>query len=72
MHQETLKTFDDIYNETYKDISKYVILHAKNLSDVTDLIQNIYLNLFKRLHSNTIKNYKLYLFGIAKNEISKY
>lgn len=70
MHQETLKLFDEVYKNTYKDISKYVILHTKNLSDVSDIIQNIYVNLLKKLPSNYIKDYKLYLFGIAKKEIN--
>ncbi len=39
-------TLDDIYNETYDDILKYVVIHAKSLDDVNDLIQNIYFSLF--------------------------
>ena len=66
-------TLEEIYNETYNDILKYVVIHAKSLDDVNDLIQNIYLSLFKKIKANhNIENVNAYLFGIAKNEINKY
>ena len=66
-------TLDDIYNETYDDILKYVVIHAKSLDDVNDLIQNIYFSLFKKIKAkHNIENINAYLFGIAKNEINKY
>lgn len=66
-------TLEEIYNETYDDVLKYVVIHAKTLDDVNDLIQNIYLALFKKIKANhNIENVNAYLFGIAKNEINKY
>ena len=66
-------TLDDIYNEIYDDILKYVVIHAKSLDDVNDLIQNIYFSLFKKIKAkHNIENINAYLFGIAKNEINKY
>ena len=66
-------TLEEIYNETYNDILKYVVIHAKSLDDVNDLIQNIYFSLFKKIKANhNIENVSAYLFGIAKNEINKY
>ena len=66
-------TLEEIYNETYNDILKYVVIHAKSLDDVNDLIQNIYLSLFEKIKANhNIENVSAYLFGIAKNEINKY
>ena len=66
-------TLDDIYNEAYDDILKYVVIHAKSLDDVNDLIQNIYFSLFKKIKAkHNIENINAYLFGIAKNEINKY
>ena len=53
-------TLDDIYNETYDDILKYVVIHAKSLDDVNDLIQNIYFSLFKKIKAkHNIENIEL-------------
>ncbi len=53
-------TLDDIYNEAYDDILKYVVIHAKSLDDVNDLIQNIYFSLFKKIKAkHNIENIEL-------------
>lgn len=67
--QEALDNFDKIYNESYKDISRYVLLNANNITDVKDILQNIYLEVYKNIDKITDKNY---IFGIAKNILKKY
>lgn len=67
--QEALDKFDKIYNESYKDISRYVLLNANNITDVKDILQNIYLEVYKNIDKITDKNY---IFGIAKNILKKY
>ncbi len=71
--QETLKTFDKIYNETYDNILKYVICNCANIEDVKDIVQNIYLELLKGLNKKiTYNNINAYVMGIAKNKIKEY
>ena len=71
--QETLKTFDEIYDKTYADILKYVICNCSNIEDVKDIVQNIYLELLKVLNNKiTYNNVNAYIMGIAKNKVKEY
>lgn len=67
--QKALDRFDVVYNESYKDISRYVVLNANNIGDVKDILQNIYLEVYKNIDKVSDKNY---VFGIAKNVLKKY
>lgn len=67
--QKALDKFDVVYNESYKDISRYVVLNANNISDVKDILQNTYLEVYKNIDKVSDKNY---VFGIAKNVLKKY
>lgn len=67
--QKALDKFDVVYNESYKDISKYVVINANNIGDVKDILQNIYLEVYKNIDKVSDKNY---VFGIAKNVLKKY
>lgn len=67
--QKALDKFDEVYNESYKDISRYVVLNANNIGDVKDILQNIYLEVYKNIDKVSDKNY---VFGIAKNVLKKY
>lgn len=67
--QKSLDKFDVVYNESYKDISRYVVLNANNIGDVKDILQNIYLEVYKNIDKVSDKNY---VFGIAKNVLKKY
>lgn len=67
--QKDLDKFDMVYNESYKDISRYVVLNANNIGDVKDILQNIYLEVYKNIDKVSDKNY---VFGIAKNVLKKY
>lgn len=67
--QKALKKFDEVYNESYRDISRYVVVSSNNIGDVQDLLQNIYLEVYKNIDKVKDKNY---VFGIAKNVIKKY
>ena len=71
--QETLKTFDELYDNTYNNVLKYVICNCSNIEDVKDIVQNIYLELLKVIDKkNTINNSKSYIMGIAKNKVKEY
>ena len=64
--QKALEKFDEVYNESYKDISRYVVVSSNNIGDAQDILQNIYLEVYKNIDKVKDKNY---VFGIAKNVI---
>lgn len=71
--ENTLNTFDDIYKKTYDKVLKYVVLNCKNAEDVSDIVQNIYLELLKKINANYIFNNEIsYVTGIAKNKVNEY
>lgn len=71
--QETLKTFDKLYNESYQSVLKYVICNCSNVEDVKDIIQNVYLELLKILEKDKIFDKDTsYIIGIAKNKVNQH
>lgn len=73
INQETLKSFDELYYETYQDVLKYVVCNCSNIENVKDIVQNIYLDILKKIRkdNNHIIN-KSYIIGIAKNKVNDY
>lgn len=67
--QKALEKFDEVYNESYRDISRYVVVSSNNIGDVQDILQNIYFEVYKNIGKVKDKNY---VFGIAKNVMKKY
>lgn len=67
--KETLKTFEKLYNESYDDVSKYIVCNCSNIEDVKDIIQDTYLEVIKNI--SRVKN-KSYIIGIAKNKVKDY
>ena len=72
--QSNLYKFNDIYDKTYLDILKYVIVKCHNINDANDIIQETYLELWNILNKKELsnKNIKSYIIGIAKNKIKKH
>lgn len=68
---ETLRQFDLLYENTYFDVSKYVICKCSSPEDVEDILQNIYLAVFKAISKN-INITNTYIMGIAKNKVKDY
>ena len=62
--QETLNKFDKLYNESYKNILKYVICNCSNVEDVKDIVQNVYVDLLKKINKINIDNGNAYVMGI--------
>ena len=62
--QETLNKFDKLYNESYKNILKYVICNCSNVEDVEDIAQNVYVDLLKKINKINIDNGNAYVMGI--------
>lgn len=70
---ETLKTFDILYNKSYKSVLKYVICNCSNAEDVKDIVQNVYLELLKIMQKEKCFNKgNAYIMGIAKNKVNEY
>lgn len=71
--QSNLKKFNNIYDKTYSDILKYIIIKCQNVNDANDIVQETYLELWKILNKKNIEeaNIKSYLIGIAINKIKK-
>ena len=73
MDKEIIDKFNTIYDETFKDISYYVVLKCNNIEDVHDIIQNIYLGVLKILKKNNNVDINLsYILGIANHKIKDY
>lgn len=69
--QDILNKFDKIYNDTYKKVVKYVVCSCKNIDDVSDIIQNIYLAILKLLEKKKDINSN-YIMGICKHKVKDY
>ena len=67
--QDTLKKFDKLYKETYKDVSTYIVINCSNLEDARDIIQSTYMEVFKKIDKIDNKNY---IIGIARNKLNKF
>ena len=66
---KTQDKFDKLYNETHRDILKYIVLNCYNLEDAKDILQSTYLEVYKKID---VVNDKKYIVGIAKNEIKRF
>ena len=62
--QETLNKFDKLYNESYKNVLKYGICNCSNMEDVKDIVQNVYVDLLKKINKLNIDNGNAYVMGI--------
>ena len=66
------KVFIEIYDATYNNLCKYVVLKCGNAVDVPDIVQNTYMLFYRTLtKKHNIEKPTEYLFKIAKNEINK-
>ncbi len=75
MDIKNLEKFNEVYNGTYKNTLKYILLHCNNLDDVKDLVQDTYLDFYKYLSKKKIKkieNIDNYIIGISKNVLKRY
>ena len=72
--QNNLNRFNKIYDNTYNDVLKYIIVKCHNVSDANDIIQDTYLEFWKLLNEKEIvdKNIKSFLISIASNKIKKH
>ena len=75
MIKESITSFNDIYDETYDIVLKYIVCNSNNINDVNDIIQEVYFDLYKKIEKGKVINVsdiRAYVIGIAKNKIKKY
>lgn len=72
--QINLEKFNDIYDKTYSDILRYVIVKCHNINDANDIVQDVYFELWKILNKKEVveTNIKSFLIGISVNKIKKH
>lgn len=72
--QKSLNKFNKIYDETYSDILKYIVIKCHKICDANDILQETYFELWKKIQKLEIDDNKLknYLIGIATNKIKKH
>lgn len=68
---DEIQKFQEIYHDTFLDISKYVVCKCSNISDVSDILQNIYLDVYRVVLKGKDVS-KAYVVGIAKNKVRDY
>lgn len=68
------ENFEEIYNSTYSQVLKYIIINCYNFNDVNDIIQDTYIEFLKKNKKKEliIDNIENYLCVIAKNIIKRY
>ncbi len=74
MKEKQEDIFDQIYNETYNYVLRFVISKCDNLDSVEDIMQDIYIKLHSIIKKDTsyITEYKSFLIKLARNELFKY
>ena len=75
MKNKKIELFNEMYNQTYNNTLKFLIIHCSNLDDVNDLLQDVYVELYKkikRVRDKEIEDINKYIIGIAKNILKKH
>ena len=73
--QITLKDFEDIYNKTYKNTLRYIVSHCSNMDDINDIIQDTYVEFYKKLKKTQniqLEQVQGFIIGISKNILKKH
>mgnify|MGYP002799590367 CR=1 FL=1 len=47
--QEALNKFQEVYDTTYDEVLKYVVCNVSSIQDVPDIVQEIYLAVYKKI-----------------------
>ncbi len=67
--------FSDVYDQTFKKMSKYVVSKCGSVLDAEDILQNVYARFYQRIQkkgSDDIGSAEAFLVQIAKFEIKTY
>lgn len=74
MNNYSINDFEQIYNEQYNNTLKYIIIKTNSLTVVNDILQDTYLELYKKLKKGTIcvTDINSYILGFSNNIIKRY
>jgi RNA polymerase sigma factor (sigma-70 family) len=66
--------FEKIYHETFLTLSKYLLFRVAQVSDMEDLLQNVYADLYRKvlLKNKVVDDMNAYLTQMANNELKRY
>ncbi len=67
--------FNRIYEETYRDVLRYIVAKTSRADDVEDILQEVYRSFYVRLcrgGAHSVRNAKPYLIAIAKKELVRF
>lgn len=65
--------FEKTYEDTYEQLLKFVIIKCYNISDIDDIIQDTYIELYKVMkRKKKIDNIHTFILGIASNVIKRH
>lgn len=70
-----LEKFEEVYQETYASILKYIVCKCSRLEDVNDILQDTYVEFYKLLERKKkleLQSVNAFLIGIAKKRLKKY
>lgn len=69
------KEFEKIYENTYNNLLKFIVINCYNIDELNDIIQDTYVELYKimkRKKQIHIENINAFICGIAKNIIKRH
>jgi RNA polymerase sigma-70 factor (ECF subfamily) len=72
---DIVSRFNEIYDATNKPVLAFITAKCGNTSDINDIFQETYMELYKILNkygADYIKNGKAYIFRITKHQIAKH
>ncbi len=67
--------FDKVYDDTFADIRRYVAVKCADPNDVSDVLQEIYLEYYRLLREKGVdytKNDRAIVFTIAERKVKRY
>lgn len=72
--EEIKQQFKKIYDGTYSNILRYIIIKTSNINEVNDIVQETYLELWNILNRRVLseENINSFMIGIANNKIKKH
>lgn len=66
------RAFEALYNRYFAPVYRYVYKVMQDKETAEDLVQNIFIGLWKNVDKLHIENLRAYLFGAARNQIAKH
>lgn len=75
MVDQTARYFNRVYDRTYNKISAYVIAKCSNIEDISDILQEIYLEFYRiilKKGCSYVKNEEALLMKLARAKVYKH